>query len=61
MITSLVDHHLNYNYFYVVLINVFNVYKIKSPNKNRLVDSENKVLVAREEGCWGKDEIGERD
>ena len=34
---------------------------IKSPNTNRLVDTENKMLVARGEGCWGKDETGERD
>ena len=31
------------------------------PNSNRLIDTENKQVVAREEGSGGRSKIGERD
>ena len=30
-------------------------------NENRLLDTENKQVVARMEGCWGMGKIGEGD
>ena len=38
---------------------MWNLNKQTKQNKNRLTDSENKLVVTRGEGVWGVGEIGE--